>query len=84
LKELIERWKLIKMILWRIVWSLAAIKGSPLATLKMLLFVGVYVRPMRLRPMWPMYGNYIATLLGLAKEYRKLFPKHYSFSGIPP
>jgi hypothetical protein len=24
-------------------------------------------RPMRLRPMWPMYGNYIATLLGLAK-----------------
>jgi solute carrier family 35 protein len=30
--------------------------------------VGVYVRPMRLRPMWPMYGNYIATLLGLAKQ----------------
>jgi hypothetical protein len=23
-------------------------------------------RPMRLRPMWPMYGTYIATLLGLA------------------
>jgi hypothetical protein len=23
-------------------------------------------RPMWLRPMWPMYGTYIATLLGLA------------------
>jgi hypothetical protein len=23
-------------------------------------------RPMRLRPMWPMYGYYIATILGLA------------------
>jgi hypothetical protein len=25
---------------------------------------------MRLRPMWPMYGNYIATLLGLAKLWK--------------
>jgi hypothetical protein len=25
-------------------------------------------RPMRLRPMWPMYGTYIATLLGLANR----------------
>jgi hypothetical protein len=29
--------------------------------------VGVCIRPMRLRPMWPMYGTYIATLLGLAQ-----------------
>jgi hypothetical protein len=31
------------------------------------IFVGVCIRPMRLRPMWPMYGTYIATLLGLAQ-----------------
>jgi hypothetical protein len=32
------------------------------------IFVGVCIRPMRLRPMWPMYDTYIATLLGLAKS----------------
>jgi hypothetical protein len=31
-------------------------------------------RPMRLRPMWPMYGTYIATLLGLAKVDRIVIP----------
>jgi hypothetical protein len=30
-------------------------------------------RPMRLRPMWPMYGTYIATLLGLALIKRITF-----------
>jgi hypothetical protein len=28
-------------------------------------------RPMWLRPMWPMYGTYIATLLGLALIEKK-------------
>jgi hypothetical protein len=32
-------------------------------------------RPMWLRPMWPMYGTYIATLLGLA-----LIEKNPNFS----
>jgi hypothetical protein len=32
-------------------------------------------RPMRLRPMWPMYGTYIATLLGLALINRITFPQ---------
>jgi hypothetical protein len=31
-------------------------------------------RPMRLRPMWPMYGTYIATLLGLALMIENHFP----------
>jgi hypothetical protein len=35
-------------------------------------------RPMRLRPMWPMYGTYIATLLGLALINREsLSNKNY-------
>jgi hypothetical protein len=28
--------------------------------------------------MWPMYGTYIATLLGLALIIESLFPKHIS------
>jgi hypothetical protein len=48
-----------------IVWYKAPnFAGSVLCfTTKVLEYV---FRPMWLRPMWPMYGTYIATLLGLA------------------
>ena len=49
-----------------IIKSTKQIYFSVLKRLQKMLVLEYVFRPMRLRPMWPMYGTYIATLLGLA------------------